>query len=64
MVGKQSATDNLQGQVLRRSEDKKFYCLNTQTGDAVWEYAIEGRIDVTAAVANDRVYFRSYDNKV
>jgi outer membrane protein assembly factor BamB len=53
-----AVTDSL---VLVGSRDKKVYAIDRKKGDAVWEWATDGRVDCSPVVVGSRVYFGSLD---
>jgi len=41
--------------------DGKMYCLNTEDGSVVWEFATAGKIYSSPAIASGRLYFANFD---
>ena len=44
--------------------DKLVYCLKRDTGEVVWTFPTNGRVDSSAVIAGGRVYFGSHDGNV
>jgi outer membrane protein assembly factor BamB len=47
-----------------RLDDGRVYCLNTSDGNPVWTFEIGAHLGVSLAVADDKVYFGSWDKKI
>jgi glucose dehydrogenase len=43
------------------SSDENFYCLDIKTGREIWRFKTEGKIWSNPLIANNRIYFGSYD---
>jgi outer membrane protein assembly factor BamB len=56
-----SATDRL---IIAGSRDKHVYALDRRSGEEVWNFATDGRIDAAPVVVGDRVFVGSLDGKL
>ncbi len=44
--------------------DGKMYCLNTDNGEKIWDYATGSKVYSSPAIASGRLYFTNFEGKV